>query len=188
MSNFNEIKQQWAAREIPSASENQFKDIIEKSKRIRKKQQIGQLVLGTTSLVLILFFFYISAYKNATVFLGLGIMIGSLLLRITIEFFAMVKKSHFPADKDMKAFNQELIRFYKRRRFIHFIVTPVLFGSYIVGFIMLLPSFKEALSSGFYTYIFVSSWFVFIGLAVLIGVQIRKELALLGELREGVEA
>ena len=182
MSNFDDIKQQWAGREIPLAPENQLKSIIEKSKRIRKKQLIGQVVLGITALVLILFFFYISAYKNATVFLGLGIMIGSLLLRIGIEFFAMVKKSHFPADKDMTQFNQDLIRFYKRRRYIHFIVTPVLFGSYIIGFMMLLPSFKEALSSGFYTYIIVSSVFIFLALAILIGVQIRKELGLLREL------
>lgn len=182
MNNFNELKQQWAAREIPSAPGNQFKDIIEKSKRIHKKQLIGQVVLGASVLVLILFFFYISAYKNSTLFWGLGIMIGSLLLRIGIEFMAMIKKSHLPADKAMKAFNRELAGFYKRRKYIHFIITPLLFGTYIFGFLMLLPLFKEALSSGFYRYIVVSSVFIFLALAILIGVQIRKELGLLREL------
>src|SRR5690554_57337 len=183
MNNFNDIKKQWAAREIPSATENQFKSIIERARRIRVKQWIGQGVLATTSVILILFFFYISAYKNSTVFLGMAIMIGSLWLRIGIEFLAMIKKSHIPADKNMKQYNQELIRFYNRRKIINFIVTPILFGSYIVGFIMLLPAFKETLSAGFYTYIVVSSWFVFIGLAVLIGVQIKKEMALWRDLQ-----
>ena len=182
MSNFNDIKQEWAARNIPSAPENDYKGIIEKSKRIHTKQLIGQVVLGVTVLILILFFFYISAYKNATVFLGLGMMIGSLVLRIGIEFLSMIKKTHIAADKDMKAFNRELITYYTRRKVIHYLITPLLFGCYVAGFIMLLPSFKESLSAGFYTYIIVSSVFIFIGLAVLIGVQIRKELGVLREL------
>ena len=52
---------------------------------------------------------------------------------------------------------------------------------------MLLPTFEQELSYGFYTYIHISSWFIFAGLAVLIGVQIRKELALLMDLRHGFE-
>ncbi len=187
MSNYNDIKQHWAAREIPVAPEDAITSIIEQSKTIRKKQVIGQIVLGITSIILIVFFFYVSAYKNQTVFLGLGIMIGSLLLRIGIEFFAMVKKSNLPSNFDMKQFNQELISFYKRRRYIHFIITPALFVSYILGFRMLLPTFEQELSYGFYTYIHISSWFIFAGLAVLIGVQIRKELALLMDLRHGFE-
>lgn len=184
MSDYNDIKKQWAAREIPHMSKRATETIIQKSNSIRRKQRIGQIVLAITSVILILFFFYISAYKNAVVFLGLGIMIGSLLLRIAIEFFAMVKKENFPADRDMKKFNQDLITFYRRRKYIHYIVTPALFISYILGFVMLLPSFKESLSSGFYLYILASSVVIFIALAVLIGVQVRRELRLLSELLE----
>ena len=183
MSNFNDIKQQWAAREIPMPPEQGFSKIIDTSKTLRIKQWIGQVVLGITVLILILFFFYISAYKNNRVFLGLGIMIGSLVLRIGLEFFAIIKKSNMPADKDMKYYRKQLIRFYTRRKYLHFLVTPLLFVSYIIGFIMLLPSFKQALSSGFYTYIFISSWFIFLALAILIGFQIRKELIFLKDLK-----
>lgn len=185
MSNFDIIKQEWATRKTPATSEKEWKDILDKSKNIHKKQQIGQVVLGITALVLILFFIYVSAYKFATVFLGLGIMIGSLLLRIGIEFFAMVKKSYLPVDEAMKMYNGKLIKYYRQRKVTHFIVTPILFGSYIVGFILLLPSFKESLSSGFYTYILISSCFIFIALALLIGTQIKKELSLFRELKRG---
>ena len=183
MSNFNDIKQQWAVREIPMPPDHGFNKVIESSNVLRNKQMIGQIVLGITVLILLGFFFYISAYKNNTVFLGLGIMIGSLVLRIGIEFFTVIKKSNLPADKDMKSFTHELIRFYKGRRYLHFLVTPLLFASYIFGFILLLPSFKQALSPGFYTYIFISSWLIFLALAILIGYQIRKELILLKDLK-----
>lgn len=185
MSNFDTIKQQWSQREIPMPNENGFKRIIEKSNSIRSKQRTGQYVLGITVLVLMAFFYYISAHKNSQVFLGLGIMIGSLLLRIGIEFAAMIQKTAFPADRDVKSYTKKLIVFYKRRKYIHFIITPLLFLSYILGFLMLLPSFKIEFSTGFYTYILVSSTVVFIALAVLIGYQIRKELRLLKELMEG---
>lgn len=182
MSNFNTIKQQWTQREIPLPQENAFQSIIEKSKNIRNKQRIGQWVLGITVLVLIAFFYYISAQKNSQLFLGLGIMIGSLLLRIGIEFIAMIKKTHLPVDRDMKSYTQRLIRFYTKRKYIHFIITPMLFISYIVGFLMLLPSFKQEFSAGFYTYILISSTLVFIALAMLIGYQIKKELSVLKEI------
>lgn len=182
MSNFNDIKHQWAARNIPLPPEQGFDKIVDTLKTLRNKQKIGQVVLGITVLVLIGFFFYISAYKNNQVFLGLGIMIVSLLLRISFEFSSIMKKFNLPADKDMKSYRHQLIHFYKRRKYLHFIVTPILFASYIIGFIMLLPSFKQALSHGFYTYIFMSSWIIFIALAILIGFQIRKELVVLQEL------
>lgn len=184
MSNFDTIKQQWIERETPQPSDIEFNSILDKTKNLRKKQQIGQLVLGLSSVILIVFFFYISAYKNTKVLLGLGIMISSLLIRISLEFFSMIKKEKLPANTDMKTYTQSLIGFYKRRRYLHFIVTPILFASYILGFIMLLPSFKQEFSSGFYTYIVISSWFIFLALAILIGFQIRKELRVLKEMIE----
>lgn len=182
MSNFNTIKQQWEQREIPLPQEDAFLRIIEQSKSIRNKQRIGQWVLVITVLVLIGFYYYISAHKNSQLFIGLGIMISSLLLRIGVEFMAMIKKTYLPADRDLKTYTKQLIKFYSKRKYIHFILTPILFISYIIGFLMLLPSFKQEFSVGFYTYILVSASVVFIGLAVLIGYQIKKELRVLEEL------
>lgn len=188
MSNFKNIQQQWAARQIPTASEKEFNWIIEKSKKIRKKQQIGQWVLGSTAIILFWFFFYISAHKNSQVFIGLGIMIGSLCLRMMIEFLAMIKKDNYHADLDMKSYYGKLIKFYKRRKLIHFLVTPILFLSYIAGFLMLLPGFKQEFSTGFYLYILISSSALFTALAALIIYQIWKELRLLKEIMaDGLE-
>lgn len=187
MSNFDNIKHQWTDRQIPSGPEKGYTSILEKSKKIHKKQLIGQWVLGITAAILIWFFFYISAYNNSQVFIGLGIMIGSLCLRIGIEFMSLIKKEHLPSDLALTDFRNAQIKFYKRRRIIHFWVTPILFISYIVGFLMLLPGFEEEFSSGFYRYILISSTIVFIALGFLISNQIIKELRLLRELMQEAE-
>lgn len=183
MNNFDDIKQQWLKREVPSQPAQRFQEIMERTVQLRKKQRVTQIVLGLTAIVLILFFFYISAYKNSQTFWGLGIMIGSLFIRIALEFGSILKKEKLPLDKDMLHYNKKLEAYYNRRKQLHFIITPLLFAGYILGFILLLPSFKENLSSGFYTYILFSSVMVFVGLAALIFVQIRKELHILKTIR-----
>lgn len=182
MDNFKDIKRQWAERQPLFEPETGFKEIIEKSKQLKKKQRISQIVLGVTVVILLLFFFYVSAYKNTQVFWGLGIMMGSLVIRMIIEYFSIQKMEKIPSHENMKHYNQKLISYYKGRKFIHFLVTPLLFGIYIFGFILLLPSFEISLSPGFYTYILVSSVFVFVALAILIMVQVIKELNILRKL------
>lgn len=182
MNNFESIKQQWAQRKIPTPPDNEFNSILEKSKRIRKKQSTGQIVLGVTVVVLGVFFLYVSAHQNARAFLGLGLMIGCLVVRIGIEFLSMIKKNNIPTDQNMRSYVQNLIGFYKRRKIVHFIITPFLFFGYIVGFWMLLPIFKFELSAGFYTYILISSTLIFTALAILIVYQVCFELRLLKEI------
>lgn len=65
---------------------------------------------------------------------------------------------------------------------MHFIVAPLLFIAYIYGFAMLLSVFEQELLGEFYVYIIYLSWVVFIGLAFMIGVQLRKELQILKSL------
>ena len=84
----------------------------------------------------------------------------------------------------MKTYVSELNRFYEGRKYLHFIVTPVLFVSYIFGFSMLLPLFEKEFSYGFYNYILFSSGIVFLVLAVFIGFHIYKELRGIRELRD----
>lgn len=182
MNNFDELKKQWEQREIPAPPEGGSDEIIRKSRYLHKKQLIGQAVLGSTVLLLLLFFFYVSAYRNSTAFWGLWLMMGSLLLRMGIEGLSMVKRRKFAVGAAMTDFNRELISYYKARKYIHFLLTPLLFAAYIGGFLMLLPIFEQQLSAGFYTYIFYSSWVIFFALAVLIVVQIRKELEILRSL------
>lgn len=187
MKDFQNIKNQWGMRQTIGLPENGAAEIIKKGKAINRGQIIAQLVLAITSIVLIGFFFYISAYKNSTVSFGLLLMIGSLLFRILVEFAFTFRTRKFHPGESFKDFNGKLQGYYKSRLYINYLVTPVLFVSYIIGFIVLLPSFRENLSLGFYHYVFYSSWVIFAFLAVLIFVQVRKELRLIRELKRDLK-
>lgn len=183
MNNYNDLKEQWGRRSQSSLPANGPTEIIKKGKSIRQKQMIGQVVLGSTCVVLIGFFFYISAYTNKTVSIGLLLMIGSLILRMLVESFFTFSIKNFRPDETLHTYSVKLKRYYKSRLVISYLVTPILFISYIAGFKMLLPAFEQNLSAGFYQYVFYSSWVIFFILAVLIVVQIRKELFMIRELQ-----
>ena len=182
MNDFQHIKKQWQNHKTPLPMKNSD-EIIAKSQGINRKQRLTKIILGITVLLLIAFFFYVSAYKNTRAFWGLGLMIGSLCIRIIMEYASGLKKESFPLYQSMLAFNKQLVQYYKSRRKIHYLWTPLLFATYILGFLLLLPIFKQQLSAGFYIYIIISSIIIFIALAVLIGTQIIKELKIIKSLQ-----
>lgn len=183
MTVFEDLKEQWADQPKLEVPNDGAKKIIEKITSIRRKQRITNIVLSTTALVLIGFFFYISAYKFQTVTLGLLLMIGGLILRIGIEFSSIRGLKHMNASTDTQNFKKQMIQYYKGRTKVHFIVTPLIIITYCIGFVLLLPSFKATLSSGFYSYIVISSVVLLVVLGIFIIKQIRKELLILSELK-----
>lgn len=93
--------------------------------------------------------------------------------------FAMIKKRRFPIDESLTHYKQQLISYYETRKYMHFVIAPLLLAPYIYGFTMLLSIFEQELLGEFYAYIICLSWIVFFGLAILIGIQLRKELEIL---------
>ncbi len=182
MNDFQNIKDQWQQHKTPASNHN-IDTIIEKSQAVKRKQTITKIVLGITVLILIAFFIYVSAYRNTRAFWGLGLMIGCLCIRIIIEYASGLKKESFKLHQSMLALNEQLVHYYKARKIIHYLWTPLLFATYIFGFVLLLPIFKEQLSIGFYTYILISSILTFIALATLIGFQVKKELKIIKSLQ-----
>lgn len=183
MENFENIRAQWDKRDLPPPPSTGPQMAITKARQIKKKQTISQIVLSITVVILTVFFFYISAYKNSVVSLGLGLMIGSLLVRITVEFFSKARLRKLSVIQEVSNYKKSLISYYNSRKWIHFLLTPVLFILYITGFTLLLPSFEQSLSPGFYRYVFYSSIFIFLFLAIFIGVHIRREIQTLKELK-----
>jgi len=132
-----------------------------------------------TALILVAFFFYVSAYNSRMVVIGLGLMIGALAIRIALEIMSINKINKMDVTIDAARFKATLITYYRQRRIVHLMATPLIIIAYCIGFIILLPSFKSSLSSGFYNYILVSSVVVLIVLGIFIIIQIRKELSAL---------
>ena len=176
MDSFKKIQSEWEKQDEIIAPENSFESLISKIKSIKNKQKITNVVLTTTVLVLIAFFFYVSGYKNNQVVLGLSLMIGGLITRIVIELLSIKQLKKLNTSENNAVFKQGLIKYYSQRRIVHFVLTPIIVVLYVIGFMILLPLFKANLTSGFYTYIVVSSIVVLLVLGLFIGKQINKEL------------
>jgi len=179
MTEFENLKSHWAKQKQTDTPENGSQTIVRKTTSIKRKQVLTNLILISTLAVLILFFFYVSAYNSSRATLGLGIMISVLAIRIVLEIFSIRQLNRLKFDLETAMFKQKISNYYKRRIRTHYIFTPIIIAAYSFGFILLLPLFKESLSSGFYLYIKISAIFVLIGLVTLIGVQVKKELSAL---------
>ena len=183
MKTFEDLKSQWEEQPQPKIPHDGSKIIMQKINAIQNKQRITNGVLLTTTMVLIGFFFYINAYSHLIVSLGLSLMIGSLIVRILIEYLSIKALKRMDFTKNAVAFRTHMISYYKKRLNTHYIATPIILTLYAIGFIILLPSFKESLSKGFYTYIIVSAIAILIIMIFFIGKQIQKELRSLKQIK-----
>ena len=184
MTEFKDLKSKWEQQpkvEIPS---NGLEDIIKKINRLKHKQRIGNIVLLTTALILTVFFFYINAYSNALVTFALFLMIGSLLIRVFLEYLSIKKLNQLDVTSTTSTFTTNMALYYRGRIKIHYIITPVILLFYCIGFIILMPFFKSSLSDGFYTYIVVSSIVILLIMVFFIGKQIQKEMKILKQIKD----
>lgn len=184
MEAFEDLKSQWDGQSSPRIPEGGVQKIVEKMKNIKGKQRIMNIVLSLTGMVLIGFFFYISAYRFQTVMTGLLLMIMALIVRIVVEMFSINTINKLDVSETAVIFKKRLLKYYNNRLRVHYIFTPIIILLYCIGFVMLLPSFKANLSSGFYTYIWVSSIVLLVFFGVFIGKQAKKELDILRQLNE----
>lgn len=183
MKSFDEIKSQWNSQKNQVPPENGHEIIIRRVNDIKKRQKLTNVILTITVLVLITFFIYITAYNNWLVTASLLLMILSLATRIAFEIRSIKMLNNLNVNNTVENFKKSMINYYKTRVRTHLIWTPLIIVLYSTGFILLLPSFKANLSTGFYNYIIVSSILVLVFLGALIFTQIKKELSILKELK-----
>ncbi len=183
MNTFEDIKSQWNTQIKPETPMGGSETILEKTNFLKRKQWWANGILALTTLILISFFFYISAFKNQTVSLALGLMIMSLILRISLEIFSISRLKALNFSENASKFKTRITAYYKNRIYIHYIMTPIIIGAYSVGFIVLLPFFKQSLSSGFYLYIKISAVVILVVLSLFIAKQIQKEIITLKALK-----
>lgn len=180
MKKVNKIIRQWVPRGVPAQSEG-HQEILSKSVNIHHKKRQNQVVHGAVLMILGLSFFYLSNNLGSAAFWGLGIMSCTLVMWMFMEFW-MIKRRKLPIDEALTHYRQQLINYYETKKYIYFIVAPLLLAAYIYGFAMLLSIFEQELLGEFYTYIIYSTLIVFLGLAVLIGIQLKEELEILKSL------
>lgn len=176
MKNFENIKSQWQSQPDIKVTDSSVEKITNRVKQLKQQQQITNVVLGITCLLLIAFFFYVKAYLETRATIAISLMTSVLILRIAIEFFSIKKLKTIKLYLDVSTFKNKLINYYKTRIKTHYILTPIILLMYVLGFLMLMPYFKTNLSKGFYLYIQISGVVVLIVGTIFIAKQIQKEL------------
>ena len=190
MEKFNDIQSAWTKQvdaTLPRESDAFIKIANQKIKTIRRNH-IGTIaILSTTATVLLFYYWWIF---NATIsgrILGLQLMILMLIGRVILEIMSIIQFYKIDFTTDYTTYIQQLKSFYKLRKVIHFIITPIIYIVYIVGFTSMLPLFKENFSVGFYNYILISGFgflilFSFVILKII--KQDMKNIDLLKQLEE----
>ncbi|TDN87143.1 hypothetical protein DET49_1132 [Salegentibacter sp. 24] len=155
-----------------------FQEVLSSLEKILNNKLFNLIIFGIAILILVLFFFYISVFFGSKTYRGLGIMASALVMLLVLEY-AIVKKKNYSRDQSLMDFKSQLKTYYRTRKYMHFIVTPLWLAVYSYGFTMLLSFIEKERLGKFYVCIIYLSWAVFFGLAVLIRVQLRKELEIL---------
>ncbi len=176
MNNFEELENVWKGQSVTSPTEKEFELLRKGIVAIEKKQNSTNIILTITTVILIAFVLYVSGYTNATFLIGISLMVVSLIVRIAIEIMSRSRLRKIGVLKHFLDFKEEITAYYKNRKKVHYIITPICLLAYTLGFIILLPLFEKSLSYGFYLYI-VCSYTVFLVIfSLFIFSQIRKEL------------
>lgn len=159
---------------IPNAN-TIFKEIAKR----KYKQRWSYIILSITLLILLVYstFFLPLVINNFSI--GLAVMMGTLIVRICVERYSQYKKEKQLLLLSYNSYKNYLQSFYKKRKWINYVLTPICFLTYIYGFTLLLPYFKTEFSSGFYLYILISGFGSLAVLAIFIAFQIRQEMRFL---------
>lgn len=182
MKDFDNMISGWKNQSVP-APKNSSEIIRFARERLndsRKKHFATLVVLSITLIVIALYGFFTKG-QSLLFFSGIGLMIASLLVRILIEWNSSENLKKINVAEITSGYLQQLTQFYQRRKRIHGWVTVAMFGIYLVGFMLLLPLFKQSMSLGFFIYILLSGLITFSVLIYFISRKTREELQRLNE-------
>ncbi len=187
MTNFDQLQALW--HQQPSPGEPPAAEAIlvkaQQSHRQMRATHLGTIVILTvTVLVLAGYFWLYDMTTSSPALLGSGLMMVSLLLRIGVEYGSYCLFRGIKRHADLRTCLEQTRSFLRVRKGIQWGVTPLSLGSYVGGFILLLPYVRAEVSGGFYGYIILSGLLSLVVISVIIYRQIRRELHLLAQLKE----
>lgn len=191
MTDFAHIQALW--NQQPAPAQPQAARAIITRAETNSKQLLAfhygtMMTLSVTALVLVGYFWIYGTTTNPAVLWGGLLMIAALLLRIGVEYGSYRRFAAIDPGTDLRACLAQTRSFHRLRQQIQFVMTPLSVGSYVGGFVLLLPYVEAGVSKGFYQYIIVSGIFFLLVLCVIIYRQIRNEMRLLAQLKESYAA
>ena len=187
METFDDLQNLWNKQSDSKDIKNiSASDIIQKAEGQIRKLKITHIanimVLSLTMGVLVWYFLWVSAHKIGMT-LGLSLMIGSLVVRVLIEWISSQKLKKVKLHQTVNEFSRQMDVFYTWRKKVHVIFTPIIYITYVIGFIILLPIFKKYLSSGFYLYVLISGITFLSVFAFFLFRFLKKELQMLSKMK-----
>lgn len=181
MTDFKDIQNSWNQQNEATGVDPQLmiKKVKKQAKALKSKHVWTQAILFITCAVLIVFFVLVQAWRNNTAAIALSIMTAVVFIRLVLEIISLRKFQKIKITEDFEKHKVKKVKFYQWRKRVHFVLTPLILVLYFVSFDALMPIFRRSLSAGMYLYIQISTPIVFIGLCLMIGFQIKKELGIL---------
>lgn len=187
MNDFNQIQELWDSQSKKKPLIHSS-DIIQKTEvhlqKIKNKYIGTAIILAITLAVLIAYFLWIGFYKWSLFTAGMSLMIGMLSWRIALELISMKRFSKIKPCTSFIEYSERITAYYIWRKLVHLLYTPIIYLSYIAGFVLLLPVFKLNMSTGMFWYCVISGSVFLIGFGFLLISMIQKEIKMLDYLKE----
>lgn len=179
MEKFEELQSIWNQQSDLKPTQKSIEIIKiaqEKSRIITIKHFWTIGILSTLAFILLAYYIWIYTYNSMSFKLGLGIMIFVIVIRTILEIVSIKKFKKINFNIDLKNHTLQLKEFYTLRKTIHYILTPIIYLIYILGFIILLPQFKQNFSNGMYLYILISGFGFLIFFSFFMIREINKDI------------
>jgi len=176
MENYDNFKEDWKNQKATIKPEEEVVKITGKIGALRKKQHIANSILVLTVVIVLGYLLYVIRFGIGQFNLGLLLMIGVLVFRIILEARDRKRLATIDPSMPTEAFRKRVAGYYKWRLTLHRVITPICFLCYAYGFTLLLPTFKDIFSKGFYNYLLFSGIGSLVVIALIVIVQTKKEL------------
>lgn len=180
MDNIKNLKTLWEQQPTVAAQKrsDEIADLSKKRMQSIKSNHIWTIsILSVLILSLVYLFFTYKSDKNFDQIKGLELMIAVIVCRISLEIFSLVRLKKIKMTDNFLNYSKQLISYYKFRKWMHFILTPAIYLLYILGFVLLLPVFKQNFSNGFYLYILISGFCFLLVFSFVLYKVINRDLS-----------
>lgn len=186
MTDFNQIQELWNSQSDTSSSVRADEIILKAEnhlKKIKRDHIVTIAILVVVVTVLVAYFIWLNLSRWNLFTTGLSLMIGMLVWRITLELISVKRFSSIKPDGSFSEYSKKITTFYTWRKKVHLVLTPIIYLSYIAGFMMLLPALKANLTAGMFWFCAISGSGFLIGFGVFLIHLIRKEISILDYLK-----
>ncbi|MGB3590221.1 MAG: hypothetical protein WBA16_00915 [Nonlabens sp.] len=160
-------------------SRSTISTIYTKARKHKRGNLVTIAVLAATTAILIGYAVYVGSLRFNLFTTGLSFIISTVAGRLLYEVYSIVQFDKLDPAASSADFKLEVTAYYKNRLKFNNWITPLLLTIYWTGFVMLIPTLQEFLSSGLFWYICISSFPIAAVMIWLISAQIKKEYCLL---------